>query len=107
MSYNILANCYADTALAREELFNYCPAEFLDFKYRRLLLVHEIKSKVILIINSSFELGSFMGPLLGGFLVQQFSFLDSTFYIGTFIIIYSILFIFSFIQLEEKRKDII
>ena len=51
MSYNILANCYADTALAREELFNYCPAEFLDFKYRRLLLVHEIKSKVILALN--------------------------------------------------------
>ena len=50
MSYNILANCYADTALARDELFNYCPSDYLDFKYRRLLLLHEIvnyKSDVI------------------------------------------------------------
>lgn len=46
MSYNILANCYADTTLAREELFKSCPSEYLDFKYRRILLIHEIKSKL-------------------------------------------------------------
>lgn len=47
MTYNILANCYADSVLAREELYIYCPSEFLDFKYRRVLLAHEIKSKDI------------------------------------------------------------
>lgn len=46
MSYNILASCYSDTAAAREELFAHCPLEYLDFKYRRPLLLHEIKSKI-------------------------------------------------------------
>ena len=44
MSYNILANCYSETSLAKEKLYPYCPLEFLEFKYRRLLIVHEIKS---------------------------------------------------------------
>ena len=43
MTYNILANCYSDSALAKEELYTYCPSEFLEFRYRRILLVHEIK----------------------------------------------------------------
>ncbi len=44
MTYNILANCYSETVVAQEQLYPYCPAEYLDFKYRRALLVHEILS---------------------------------------------------------------
>jgi mRNA deadenylase 3'-5' endonuclease subunit Ccr4 len=46
MTYNILANCYSETALAKEKLYPYCPLEYLEFKYRRILLVHEIKSNI-------------------------------------------------------------
>ncbi len=46
MTYNILANCYSDTAMAKEQLFSHCPLEYLDFRYRRILLVHEIQSKL-------------------------------------------------------------
>ena len=46
MTYNILANCYSETALAKEKLYPYCPLEYLEFKYRRILLVHEIKSDI-------------------------------------------------------------
>ena len=44
MTYNILAECYSETVLAREQLYTYCPAEYLDFKYRRIIIIHEIKS---------------------------------------------------------------
>ena len=49
MTYNVLANCYSDTTMAKEELFKHCPPEYLDFRYRRLLLAHEIKSNLKLI----------------------------------------------------------
>lgn len=49
MSYNILASCYSDTDEAKEELFTHCPLDYLDFKYRRILLLHEIKSNSNLI----------------------------------------------------------
>ncbi len=45
MTYNILAKCYSETSLAKEHLYTYCPPEYLDFMYRRTLLVHEILSK--------------------------------------------------------------
>uniref|UniRef100_A0A2C9JMN6 2',5'-phosphodiesterase 12 n=1 Tax=Biomphalaria glabrata TaxID=6526 RepID=A0A2C9JMN6_BIOGL len=42
LTYNILAQIYADTDLARQELFNYCPLEALDMNYRKHLLLKEI-----------------------------------------------------------------
>ncbi|CAF0767148.1 unnamed protein product [Brachionus calyciflorus] len=42
VTYNILANCYSDTSLAKTELYPYCPLEYLDFKYRKILLINEI-----------------------------------------------------------------
>ncbi|CAL1533474.1 unnamed protein product [Lymnaea stagnalis] len=42
LTYNILAQIYADTDLARQELFNYCPSHALDMDYRKHLLLKEI-----------------------------------------------------------------
>ncbi|CAL1284908.1 unnamed protein product, partial [Larinioides sclopetarius] len=42
VSYNILADLYADSETARTELFPYCPAEFLMLDYRRQLYLKEI-----------------------------------------------------------------
>ncbi|KAH9498116.1 2',5'-phosphodiesterase 12 [Bulinus truncatus] len=42
MTYNILAQIYADTDLARQELFHYCPSKALDMDYRKHLLLKEI-----------------------------------------------------------------
>ena len=56
MSYNVLANCYSDTAAAKEHLFSHCPLEYLDFRYRRILLVHEIKSNFFTIYFTIFLL---------------------------------------------------
>lgn len=45
MSYNILANCHADSKGTKEKLYDYCSLNYLDCKYRRVLLTHEIKSE--------------------------------------------------------------
>jgi mRNA deadenylase 3'-5' endonuclease subunit Ccr4 len=51
MSYNILANCYSDTTYAKEVLFSHCPSDYLKFTYRRILLVHEIISRIFSFIE--------------------------------------------------------
>lgn len=42
MSYNLLADYYADSDFSRKELFPYCPAYALAIDYRKLLFVREI-----------------------------------------------------------------
>lgn len=42
VSYNILADCYADTETARNDLFPYCPSEALELDYRKQLYLKEI-----------------------------------------------------------------
>ncbi|KAL1457804.1 hypothetical protein WDU94_007997 [Cyamophila willieti] len=42
VTYNILAEIYADTDTARNELFSYCPSYALDMEYRRPLIIREI-----------------------------------------------------------------
>lgn len=42
VSYNILADCYADTETAKNELFAHCPVEYLDVEYRKQLYLKEI-----------------------------------------------------------------
>jgi mRNA deadenylase 3'-5' endonuclease subunit Ccr4 len=46
VSYNILADIYADSDFSRDMLFPYCPAYALDMNYRKLLLIKEITGKV-------------------------------------------------------------
>ena len=47
ISYNVLANCYSDSEASHKAFFSACPREYLDFQYRRLLLVHEIQSNFV------------------------------------------------------------
>ncbi|CAG5136448.1 unnamed protein product [Candidula unifasciata] len=42
LTYNLLAQVYADTDLARQELFSYCPKHALEMDYRKHLLLKEI-----------------------------------------------------------------
>ncbi|KFM83384.1 2',5'-phosphodiesterase 12, partial [Stegodyphus mimosarum] len=42
VSYNILADLYADSERARNQLFPYCPAEALTLEYRKQLFLKEI-----------------------------------------------------------------
>lgn len=42
ISYNILANLYADSEYSRSVLFAHCPSYALDYDYRRQLLLKEI-----------------------------------------------------------------
>lgn len=42
LTYNLLAQVYADTDLAREELFSHCPPHALEMDYRKHLLLKEI-----------------------------------------------------------------
>uniref|UniRef100_L7LZY6 2',5'-phosphodiesterase 12 n=1 Tax=Rhipicephalus pulchellus TaxID=72859 RepID=L7LZY6_RHIPC len=42
ISYNLLADVYADTKFTRSELFPYCAAYALDLSYRKQLLVKEL-----------------------------------------------------------------
>lgn len=42
MSYNLLADYYADSDFSRNELFSYCPPFALAIDYRKLLFIREI-----------------------------------------------------------------
>ncbi|XP_005090525.1 2',5'-phosphodiesterase 12 [Aplysia californica] len=42
LSYNILAEMYADTDVARTQLFAHCPQQALDMSYRKQLILKEI-----------------------------------------------------------------
>ncbi|RWS28781.1 2':5'-phosphodiesterase 12-like protein [Leptotrombidium deliense] len=42
VSYNILADLYADSDHSRTVLFPYCPPNYLDFNYRKHLLIKEL-----------------------------------------------------------------
>ena len=42
MTYNILADQYASTETAKNEIFSHCPNEFLEWQYRRPLIFKEI-----------------------------------------------------------------
>ncbi|KAG1650114.1 2',5'-phosphodiesterase 12 [Nymphon striatum] len=42
LSYNILANCYADSDYSRGHLFSHCPPYALSWDYRKQLLLDEI-----------------------------------------------------------------
>jgi 2',5'-phosphodiesterase len=42
MSYNILADLYADSDFSRDFLFPACPEKYLNIDYRKLLLIREI-----------------------------------------------------------------
>lgn len=43
LSYNILADVYADSSFSRSHLFKHCDRSYLDVNYRRLLLVKEME----------------------------------------------------------------
>ena len=45
MSYNILADLYADSDFSRDYLFPYCPTYALRYDYRKQLLAKEIPGK--------------------------------------------------------------
>ena len=42
LTYNLLAEMYADSDAARNELFVHCPSHALDMDYRKHLLIKEI-----------------------------------------------------------------
>ncbi|KAJ6217879.1 hypothetical protein RDWZM_009036 [Blomia tropicalis] len=42
VSYNILADIYANTAHSMENIFPYCKPEFISFDYRKLLILKEL-----------------------------------------------------------------
>ena len=42
VTYNLLADMYSDSKTAREELFSYCPKQFLTMDYRKHLLIDEL-----------------------------------------------------------------
>ena len=46
MTYNILADTYANSDYTRDYLFPYCPPEALDISYRRHLLIKEITGMI-------------------------------------------------------------
>lgn len=42
LTYNILADVYADSDFARDSLFAHCPNEYLVYDYRKQLIIQEI-----------------------------------------------------------------
>lgn len=51
VSYNLLANAYASTDYSKKVLFKYCPAEALDFEYRKHLLLKELLGESTMFTN--------------------------------------------------------
>ena len=50
MSYNILADAFADTEFTRTKLYPYCASYALSIDYRKQLLLKEILGKSSIII---------------------------------------------------------
>lgn len=46
ISYNILADTYADSDFSKDVLYPYCPQYALDMDYRKQLILKEIIGKV-------------------------------------------------------------
>jgi len=42
VTYNILADIYADSDFSRDYLFSHCPADILSIDYRKQLLLKEL-----------------------------------------------------------------
>ena len=47
VTYNILADIYADSDFSRDFLFPHCPAEILSIDYRKQLLLKELRGRCI------------------------------------------------------------
>ena len=47
MSYNILADLYADSEVSRTQLFPYCPPYALSIDYRKQLIVKELLGEFV------------------------------------------------------------
>lgn len=67
VSYNLLADFYADSAYSQESLFPYCKPRFLAFDYRKLLILKELcgyNADLILLqeVDESFINGG-IGPI--------------------------------------------
>ena len=50
MSYNILADAFADTEFTRTKLYPYCASYALSIDYRKQLLLKEILGKLSIIV---------------------------------------------------------
>lgn len=42
ISYNLLADLYADSDFSRDILFPYCPPQYLHIDYRKHLIIKEL-----------------------------------------------------------------
>ena len=47
LSYNILADLYADSEVSRTQLFPYCPPYALSIDYRKQLIVKELLGEFV------------------------------------------------------------
>jgi mRNA deadenylase 3'-5' endonuclease subunit Ccr4 len=48
VSYNILADLYADSDVSRTELFPYCPPYALNIDYRKQLILKELLGEYVM-----------------------------------------------------------
>jgi len=48
ITYNILADIYADSDFSRDYLFPHCPAEILSIDYRKQLLLKELTGSYVI-----------------------------------------------------------
>ncbi|KAF6038036.1 PDE12 [Bugula neritina] len=42
VTYNVLADVYTESEVSRTKLFSHCPASFIDYGYRKLLIAQEL-----------------------------------------------------------------
>jgi len=51
VTYNILADIYADSDFSRDYLFSHCPADILSIDYRKQLLLKELIGMCVKMIS--------------------------------------------------------
>jgi 2',5'-phosphodiesterase len=50
VSYNILADLYADSEVSRKQLFPYCPPYALNIDYRKQLIMKELLGESVIVL---------------------------------------------------------
>jgi len=57
VTYNILADVYADSDFSRDYLFAHCPPEILSIDYRKQLLLKELVGRLLMLSSSVVRIG--------------------------------------------------
>jgi hypothetical protein len=65
VSYNILADLYADSEVSRKQLYPYCPPYALSIDYRKQLILKELLGECVILLAAHYSPYALLHPVTG------------------------------------------